>query len=356
MKAAIVVGVRPEVIKIEPVVRALKKEGHTLFIITTDQHYSHNLFGSIYTQLELPLPKYTLKNDATSPAHQVAVVMTGVFNVLNSEFPDILLSYGDSNSSLGGALGAVEAGIPVGHIEAGLRSYDRQMPEEINRVLIDHTSDLLFAPTKTSKENLKLEGIRENVAITGNTVVDVLKRNLSRSERRVRAFGLEPNGYVLLTTHRQENVDNLTKLKGIITGVNQVAERLNKKILFPVHPRTKKTLDLLRLALNKRWIVVEPIDYLSFLSIERNAALVLTDSGGVQEEACILRVPCVTLRTNTERPETLTVKANILAGTEPSVISAAATTVLKVPRIWENPFGDGTAGKKITTILVKKYG
>jgi UDP-N-acetylglucosamine 2-epimerase (non-hydrolysing) len=245
----------------------------------------------------------------------------------------------------------------VGHVEAGLRSYDRGMPEEINRILADHSSDYLFAPTEKSKQILLGEGIaEEKIFVTGNTVVDAVFQNLeiSKSKRNVLDdLGLNASEYILATVHRQENVDNEGRLRGIIEGLEKTKD-LGFDLVYPVHPRARKCLKTFGVKPNGLRLV-EPLDYLSFLQLESNARLVLTDSGGVQEEACVLGVPCVTLRDNTERPETLEVGANVLAGTNPCEIVDKVKLMLDRRDSWENPFGDGEAGGRIVQLLMEKF-
>jgi UDP-N-acetylglucosamine 2-epimerase (non-hydrolysing) len=248
----------------------------------------------------------------------------------------------------------VKIGVRVGHVEAGLRSFDRSMPEEINRIIVDHISEMLFAPTEIAKRNLLREGIPEGkIFVTGNTIVDAVYQNLNIADHETRVLenlGLDGGDYFLVTVHRQENTDNPLRLKGIIDGLKLVKEYFNTPVIYPVHPRARKAIRTYRLdveGLN----LIEPLDYLSFLKLESKAKLIFTDSGGVQEEACILRVPCVTLRYNTERPETLEVGANTLAGAEPERILEKAKIMVNVERNWSNPFGDGRAGKRIVSVL-----
>ena len=261
---------------------------------------------------------------------------------------------GDTNSVLAGALSATKLHIKVGHVEAGLRSYDRQMPEEINRILADHCSDYLFAPTEKAKSILLGEGIPEQkIFVTGNTIVDAVYQNLQIASEKGNALDnlhLKPKEYFLVTLHRQENVDNRTRFTSILEGLERVAEKFQQPIVYPIHPRARSRMSEFDLA-SKKINLIDPVDYLSFLQLETNARLVLTDSGGVQEEACILRVPCVTLRDNTERPETIEVGSNILAGASPDKILECTELMLSRETKWENPFGDGKAGKRIVDIL-----
>jgi UDP-N-acetylglucosamine 2-epimerase (non-hydrolysing) len=238
----------------------------------------------------------------------------------------------------------------VGHVEAGLRSYDRSMPEEINRVVADHISDYLFAPTENSKANLIKEGIpEEKISVTGNTIVDSVYQNREIADRKVNALkdlGLKSKEYFLVTAHRAENVDDRKRLKEILKGLELIKNEFGLPVIFPMHPRTRKMVNEFGFELDGIR-VIEPVGFLEFLQLEANARLALTDSGGVQEETCILGVPCVTLRENTERPETLEVKSNILAGADGGMMLKGAKQMLKQAVGWKNPFGDGQASKLI---------
>ncbi len=395
-KVAIILGTRPEIIKMCPVILRLKelKELKELeeskdskdskeskeskdskyinyFILHTGQHYSYNMDKIFFEQLGLQTPKYNI--DVKSGAHgeQTGKMLINIEKILMSEKPDIILVEGDTNSVLAGALAASKLGIKIGHIEAGLRSYDRTMPEEINRVLTDHCSDYLFAPTEVSKQILLKEGIEEEkIFVTGNTIVDSIYHNLKNINLKninlkninLGNINLEningqnsgqikvDDGYFLATIHRQENVDNIAKFKNILIGLKKVRDYFQVPIIYPIHPRSKeilKTIDI-----NLDWIqIIDPVDYLGFLYLESKARLILTDSGGVQEESCILGVPCVTLRENTERPETLTVGSNILSGVDPCRIFECAHIMIRKKHNWANPFGDGNSGKRIVDIL-----
>ncbi|MGC8912236.1 MAG: non-hydrolyzing UDP-N-acetylglucosamine 2-epimerase, partial [Nitrososphaeria archaeon] len=252
----------------------------------------------------------------------------------------------------------VKIGLSVGHVEAGLRSFDRSMPEEINRIIADHISHILFAPTEKSKGNLLSEGIsEEKVFVTGNTIVDAVYQNLqlvNDSKSILDKIGVEEGNYFLVTVHRQENVDNPKRFKGILDGLKLVQKYYSIPVVYPMHPRAKKRVYEYGFSIEDI-MVIEPVDYLSFLALEKSAKLIFTDSGGVQEEACILRVPCVTLRDNTERPETLEVGANALAGTEPKRILDKVKLMMDDERIWPNPFGDGRAGERIVDIILETF-
>jgi UDP-N-acetylglucosamine 2-epimerase (non-hydrolysing) len=354
LKISIILGTRPEIIKFSPIIRELERSGLDYFILHTGQHYSYNMDRVFFEQLELPEAKYNLDVGSGTHAEQTGKMLMGIERVLVEEKPDIVLVEGDTNTVLAGALAAVKIGVKVGHVEAGLRSYDRGMPEEVNRVLADHCSDMLFAPTEKSKTILLGEGIdKEKIFITGNTIVDAVYQNLEISQRKVNALkrlGLKEQSFFLVTVHRQENVDDEQRFRGILKGLEAIEKRFGLPVVYPIHPRAvrqKEVFSLKTVGLR----LIGPLDYLSFLQLESKAKVVLTDSGGVQEETCILRVPCVTLRYNTERPETLDVGSNILAGTQPKQIVEKVDLMLSKKRTWENPFGDGTSGEKITRIL-----
>ena len=357
MKIAIILGTRPEIVKFSSIIRECESVGADYFILHTGQHYSYNMDKVFFEQLELPQPKYNLDVGSGSHGKQTGTMMIGIEQTLQKEQPDVVLVQGDTNTVLAGALAAVKLQIKVGHVEAGLRSYDRGMPEEINRIVADHTADLLFAPTPESERILLNEGIPQTrIFMVGNTVVDAVYQNLKIAEAKtsiLSELGLQEGGYVLATAHRQENVDNKTRFSGIIKGLQAVGEAFGMPVVYPIHPRAKKMLTQFGIDTSGLWLL-EPLDYLAFLVLQSRAKLVLTDSGGVQEETCILSVPCVTLRDNTERPETLSVGANMLAGTDPECILAAAQTMVAMRRGWKNPFGDGTTAKKILNIIQTK--
>ena len=354
IEVSIVLGTRPEIIKLSPVIRECERLGLAYFILHTGQHYSYSMDRVFFEQLELPEAKYNLDVGSGSHGEQTGKMLMGIERILLKEKPDVVLVEGDTNTVLAGALAAVKLGVKVGHVEAGLRSYDRQMPEEINRVLADHSSDLLFAPTEKSRSILIGEGIcEEKIFVTGNTIVDAVYQNLEIAKKKSdvkRRLGIGDGDYFLVTVHRQENVDNEERFRGILKGLEILQKEFGFKIVYPIHPRAKKQLEAFNVEV-KGVMLVEPLDYLDFLQLESNAKLVLTDSGGVQEETCILRVPCVTLRDNTERPETLEVGANVLAGTNPNQIVDKVRTMLDSGTNWENPFGDGEAARRIVQVL-----
>lgn len=351
MKICIILGTRPEIIKMSPVIRECEKRSLDYFILHTGQHYSHNMDKMFFEQLELPVPKYNLEiGGKASSTHgkETGKMIIGIEEILEKEKPDVVLVEGDTNTVLSGALAASKMGIKVGHVEAGLRSYARYMPEEINRILTDHCSDYLFPPTEKSKEILLGEGIpEEKITVTGNTIVDAVYQNIEIAKNKsniLSEVGIEEGKYFLVTLHRQENVDDKKRFEDILSGLEAVYNEYNLPVIYPIHPRARKMMDRFGLK-TKNITLIDPVNFLDFLNLESNAKLVLTDSGGVQEETCILKVPCVTLRDNTERPETVNVGSNALAGTKKENIIKVTKTMINIKRDWENPFGSGNSSE-----------
>jgi UDP-N-acetylglucosamine 2-epimerase (non-hydrolysing) len=357
LKIAIILGTRPEIVKCSPIIRECQRLSLDFFILHTGQHYSYLMDKVFFEQLELPLAKYNLDVGSGDHGKQTGVMLAGIEKILKSEQPNVALVQGDTNTVLAGAIAAVKLGIEVGHVEAGLRSYDRSMPEEINRVLADHCSDYLFAPTPKSKEILLSEGIPEKqIFMVGNTAVDAVYQNLeiAKSKNQILSqLAIDAGEFMLATSHRQENVDDKQRFLGIIKGLQLVQKEFGVPLIYPIHPRARKQLELFNID-TAGLTLVEPLDYLGFLNLESKAMLVLSDSGGIQEETCILGVPCVTLRDNTERPETIEVGSNMLAGTSSERIFKAAKIMVKRQRGWANPFGDGKTAQKIINILMKQ--
>jgi UDP-N-acetylglucosamine 2-epimerase (non-hydrolysing) len=356
MKISVVLGTRPEIIKMAPLLKILEEKKTDFFTLHTGQHYSYPLDAVFFEQMALPRPRYNLETGSGSHAEETARMLIGIEKILLDEKPDIVLVEGDTNSVLAGALAAVKLGIRVGHVEAGLRSYDRRMPEEINRVVVDHIADYLFAPTPKAKETLLGEGIsKKRTFVTGNTIVDTVSQYLELARQIVDLggqFKLKPQKYFLATVHRQENTDNNTRFASILKGLDEVSAKFRLPVVYPIHPRSRKILEKMARKTNNLRII-DPVDFFSFLQLESNARLILTDSGGVQEEACILHVPCVTLRNNTERPETLDVGANILASAAVESIVASTETMLYGKKDWTNPFGDGHAAERIINVITE---
>lgn len=359
MRICIILGTRPEVIKMAPVIRECEDRKLDYFTLHTGQHYSYNLSRIIFQELDLPHPRYGLDTGSGTHAEETAKMLTGVERILVRERPDVVLVEGDTNTVLAGALAAVKLYIGVGHVEAGLRSYDRRMPEEFNRMLVDSIADYLFAPTRNAERILLGEGAPgDRILVTGNTIVDSISKYIDVAESKseiLKELKVEKGGYFLVTLHREENVDDHARLMLILNGFKHLDSNYDEPLIYPIHPRTRRRISeygLERLVKSiGKLVLVEPLGFLDFLMLEANANLVLTDSGGVQEESCYLRVPCVTLRESTERPETLEVGSNTLAGTHPQRILEAVREMLNRPRDWKNPFGDGRAGERIVEFL-----
>jgi UDP-N-acetylglucosamine 2-epimerase (non-hydrolysing) len=348
---AIVLGTRPEIIKFAPVVHECRRRGIPVTVIHTGQHYSEQLDSVFFEQLELPDPAYNLGVGSKSHGAQTGQMLAGIEEILLEEHPAVVLVQGDTNSTLAGAIAAAKLSIPVGHVEAGLRSFDREMPEELNRVMVDHIATYRFAPTEATAELLRAEGIDpDSIVVVGNTVVDALRFAAARAAERssvLEDLQVVQGEFCLLTAHRAENVDDPDRFATLLTAVGGVAAATGLEVLYPIHPRAAARLDSFGLEVPEGIRVIEPIAFLDFVRLEDAAALVLTDSGGVQEEACVLGTPCVTLRYSTERPETAYVGANMIAGLDATDVLEAAQIMLEKPADWTNPFGDGTAAAQI---------
>ena len=349
MKVLSVVGARPQFIKCAPVSRELRKV-HEEILVHTGQHYDYLLSEVFFRDLGIPAPDYHLDIGSGSHGVQTGRMLAAVEEVIAKEEPDLVLVYGDTNSTLAGALAAAKVHVPVAHVEAGLRSFDRRMPEEVNRVLTDHCSDLLFCPTATAVANLAAEGVTAGVHLTGDVMVDALQQNLPLAKERSTALidlGLSPKGYFLATVHRASNTDDPAALRAIMDAF----ARLDAPVVFPVHPRTRKKFAEygIRPAENVR--IVEPLPYFDMLAALAGARAVLTDSGGVQKEAYILEVPCVTLRENTEWVETLEDGWNVLVGADAGRIVAEADAAGDARRQHAARFGDGHAAARIAAII-----
>lgn len=308
---------------------------------------------TFFEDLDLPKPKYNLNVRESLHGKMVGLMLEAIEAILIKEQPRLVVVQGDTNTTLAGALAAAKLQIKVAHVEAGLRSYDRTMPEEINRIMVDHLSDLLFCPTHKQKHILTKEGINRNqIFVTGNTIVDAVNQNLTVAQGKKEYQHFSHENFMLLTLHRPANVDNPKLLENLLKILTELALKLKLKIYFPAHPRTLQELNKHNFKVDPNTIeLLEPVNYHEMLILEKYARLILTDSGGIQEEACIIHVPCVTLRDNTERPETVDVGANLIAGTKREAIFAAAQKMLSGQRNWENPYGHGKAAKKIVENL-----
>jgi len=353
MKVLSIVGARPQFIKCGPVSRELRKV-FTEVLVHTGQHYNENMSEAFFRELDLPCPDYNLGVNAGSHAHQTGEMMKKLEKVVLAERPDYVLVYGDTNSTLAGSLTASKLQIPIAHVEAGLRSFNREMPEEINRIVTDHLSHTLFCPTETALKNLGREGITSNVHLVGDVMYDALWENLNRAKSKSKILdklGLQPQEYTLATVHRAENTDNSEKLANILEAFTQLG-KLGNKIIFPVHPRTKKCmLELTQKNYSfENLMVIEPLSYLDMLRLESQASAIITDSGGVQKEAFWLRVPCVTLRNETEWMETVEEGWNVLVGANVGKIVRAVETA-KAGHVAKWPWGKGEASRRIVQIL-----
>jgi UDP-N-acetylglucosamine 2-epimerase (non-hydrolysing) len=360
-KVISVVGARPNFMKIAPIHKAFLKYKDTVthLICHTGQHYDEKMSKVFFEDLELPKPDFYLGIGSGSHAEQTGKIMMEFEKILLEEKPDLVLVVGDVNSTIACTLTASKLHIKTVHVEAGLRSGDRKMPEEVNRLLTDAISDYLFVTEKSGMENLKKEGVSDDkVFFTGNVMIDSLTHYLEKAadSKIMNEMGLTSGQYVLVTLHRPSNVDDETQLRRLFKMLAKISE--GRKVIFPIHPRTRKNLDNFNITdhLNGQIILTEPIGYIDFLSLTKNAQLILTDSGGIQEESTFLGVQCITLRTSTERPITVEIGTNQLLGTDLDKAEEAAMKVLagaiksgQVPELW-----DGKAAERITKILVEE--
>jgi UDP-N-acetylglucosamine 2-epimerase len=343
-----VVGARPQFVKAAPVSRALR-ERHREFLLHTGQHYDDGMAGRFFRELGLPEPDRNLGVGSGTHAEQTARMLVGVEQAIAEWRPDLVLVYGDTNSTVAGALAAAKMGCPIAHVEAGLRSFERTMPEEINRVVADHLAAVLFCPGEQAARNLALEGITAGVHVVGDVMVDQLEAVRDRIARStiLDELGLEERGYILATVHRAATVDDPARLASVVGALG----RLERPVVFPVHPRTRAALETRGQQTNGAVRTVAPVGYLDMLRLQQSARLVVTDSGGVQKEAYWLGVPCVTLRDRTEWTETVDAGWNVLAGTDPDRIVDAART-LTPPT--ERPPLYGTSG--VSRRIVERLG
>jgi len=353
MKIASIVGARPQFIKCAPVSRELRKE-HEEVLIHTGQHYDHGMSEVFFEELAIPKPDYNLNIGSGTHGHQTGAMLGAIEDVLQQENPDLVLVYGDTNSTLAGALAAAKLHVPVAHVEAGLRSFDRRMPEEVNRVLTDHCSDLLFCPTKTAVENLAAEGITGGVHLVGDVMVDAMNYNRAVAEERSRileAVGVRPGEYLVITVHRPSNTDSRENMVAILGALAEAG----RPVVFPVHPRTQNYLRRYGLLakMPENVLVTEPLGYLDMLHLMAHAEKILTDSGGVQKEAYMLGVPCITLRENTEWVETVEAGWNVLVGAGRGGI---VSMVREFAPAGDQPplFGDGRAAAGIAKVIHSK--
>lgn len=346
IKIAVIVGTRPEIIKMSPVIRELQSHSDIeFFIIHSNQHYSHNLDSIFFQELNLPEPRYNLNIGSGSHSYQIGKIMIEIEPILLSEKPNLILVQGDTNTVMASAIAAHKLGVKVGHIEAGLRSRDLSMPEESNRIITDHISDLLFAVTEVQKRDLLSEGLSPaKIKVVGNTIVDAVLQNIDlslKSSKILAIHNLVSKEYCLFTAHRASNVDTREGLQDVCN----ILKCIPHTVFWPIHHRALKCLKDFEIVLPGNVLFAEPVGYFDFLCLEKNAKFIVTDSGGVQEEACILNVPCITIRENTERPETVSVGANTLTGRDLRKFQAAIAQLGDAT--WVNPFGNGDSSKLI---------
>jgi UDP-N-acetylglucosamine 2-epimerase (non-hydrolysing) len=352
-EVGVVVGTRPEIIKMAPVIRELRSsDGFETYLVHTNQHYDEALSAVFFDNLDLPAPDENVQVKSDSHGRQTAQALVGVESVIQERTLDAILAQGDTNAVLSTAIAASKTPIPFGHVEAGIRSYDRTMPEEINRVIADHVSDMLFAPTETAAANLAAEGIESGVTVTGNTVVDACLEHVPIADEHstiLDELGLDPKEYVVATIHRPRNTDEPERLRRIVEALDRVAY----PVVLPAHPRTQAAIDELGFEPEHNLVLTHPLDYLDFLKLENHARLIVTDSGGLQEEASILEVPCLTVRPNTERPETVAAGVNRLVEPEEIEQSIADVCDDSAEQMTGAPslYGDGDSGGRIVQYL-----
>jgi UDP-N-acetylglucosamine 2-epimerase (non-hydrolysing) len=357
MKIGIIVGTRPEIIKMAPVIRECQKRKIPFFIIHSNQHYSKEMDSIFFDELHLPAPDYNLGVGSGLHSNQTGNILIKMEPILLEEKPDVVLVQGDTNTVLAGALTASKLNIKVGHIEAGLRSYDRTMPEETNRIMTDHISEYLFAVGPNQEKILKSEGIASDKIYTvGNTVSDSLFQHLDISANTsniLSELDLHAGEYFLVTAHRASNVDIASNLLELLHLFDEMHKHYTGTIVWPIHPRTQSKLKEFNIEVPSYLQLIAPVGYLDFIQLQKHAKLILTDSGGIQEEACLLGVPSLTLRENTERPEAVEVGASELVGRDAvKAVKAAAKWLSRDSYSWDNPFGDGHVAEAILDIVI----
>jgi UDP-N-acetylglucosamine 2-epimerase len=349
MKIATIVGARPQFIKLAPLSEALKRAGHIEYAIHTGQHYDTTLSDRFYEELTINKPDINLNVVDKEPTRQLGRMIDMIGDVLAVEKPGMVVVFGDTTSTLAGALAANKMGIKLAHIEAGIRSYNRNMPEEHNRILTDHVSQLLLCPTMISTRNLINEAIPSGIFLTGDITYDSFLQHIGKAAASdvLQRHNLTPGSYSIMTVHRSYNLDNPYALAGIMTGIGMSG----MEVVFPVHPHTAKTMEKYKIKMPVNVIPLMPMGYIDTLALEKNSRYVITDSGGMQKEAYWFQVPCITLRTETEWPETLAAGWNVLVGSDPLRINSAITDYRGVMSKQLPLFGDGNATKNIMDII-----
>ena len=358
MKICLVMGTRPNFMKIASLIDPLSRTDINFFIVHTGQHYDKNMSSDIIKSLFPVEIDYLIKSNIEGEINQFSHIMVEFEKICDFEKPDIVVVPGDVNSTLACSLVASKKNIKIAHLEAGLRSFDRDMPEEINRILTDHLSDILFTTEKSAKINLFKEGIKkEKIIFVGNTMIDSLKKTIDKAIKNkfYEKYRLSSNNYCLLTIHRPSNVDDIDRLKEIIDMINTISKTI--KVVFPIHPRTLNSIKLNNININDEIIDIEPLPYLEFLGLMAESKVVITDSGGIQEETTYLGIQCLTIRDNTERPITIEIGTNKLLGSDFEKVKKEVLEITKgklkkgrIPKYW-----DGRAGERIVEFLKKHF-
>ena len=353
MRILIVIGTRPEIIKFAPLIRLLSNLESNFKIVHTNQHYDKNMNELFFEELEIPKPDFNLHYNHNE--YQMGGLIKSFDDFFTKNFFEIVLVLGDTNSTLAAALSAKNNGITLGHVEAGLRSHQIYMNEELNRIVVDHISDFLFTPTAYSQKNLLREGISpDKIFVTGNTIVDAVNQNKTKASKKsglISKLSLLEKKYFIGTFHRAENVDSKESLEKILELIEIVHNKLNLPLLWPIHPRTKKVISYNDIDLPQYIIPIDPLGYFDFLDALQKSLLVITDSGGIQEESCTLKVPCITIRESTERQETVFHESNYLVGLDKKLLKDALDKIHLSENTWVNPYGEGDSSQKIVQIL-----
>ena len=356
MSIAFVFGTRPEILKVYPLIKEAEENNIKTIIIHTNQHYSHEMDQVFFEELKLRTPDYNLEVGSAPHNIQLSKMLLKLDTIFTDCNPDCVIVQGDTNSTLAGAIAANKRGIKVAHVEAGLRSYDRNMPEEINRIITDSISDYLFPVTKVQENILVKENIsKEKIFTVGNTIVDTLHSKIRDTKTNLHfleTLDLKASKFSLLTMHRPSNVDNTETLMSLAKSLDIIAKSNDFKFIWPIHPRTEAKIKNEKLVLPDTIQLTSPKGYLDFLTLMSEAKFIFTDSGGIQEEACIIKKPCLTLRFNTERPETIEVGANKLVDHNIDKMQEAIDYFNSLDSFnWSNPFGDGNTSQKIINII-----
>ncbi|MGM0836801.1 MAG: non-hydrolyzing UDP-N-acetylglucosamine 2-epimerase [Bacillota bacterium] len=358
MKIAVIVGTRPELIKMAVIIKELKKRDSSHLFIHSGQHYDYQMDGMVSDLFQLPEPDYNFAVGSGSHASTTASILLKMEEIILKEKIDKIVVHGDTNTTLAASLAAAKTLTPIAHVEAGLRSYDKTMPEEINRILVDNLSTYLFCPTHEAVSNLKKEGIKRGLHLTGQTIVDAVDYIRNRQVVDVlETYNLRTKEFIFMTVHRQENTDSPDRLASIISAIEDLARQDTFKLVFAMHPRTKKILmhhDMYqRLLHDSNILLIDPSPtFYETIHLQHHAKLILTDSGGLQEESCIMGTPCVTLRENTERPETVECGANIIAGYHKHAILQAVQDSLSKNNGWTHPYGQVGVSNQIIDIIL----